>query len=117
MTPQPSTPSSKKPAKQKGIPLISVPKTKGPQIYVWKESKRKRKTPGKWVKDRSPPRKRVARSSPTKSPSKSTLKQASSTMHHHSDIDFDHGSGMHPLKLPTSLASFIPSNFPCSMTI
>ena len=112
MPPQPSTPSPKKPAKQKGIPLISVTKKKGPQIYVWEESKRKRKTPGKWVKDKSPPRKRVARSSPTKSPSKSTLKHPSAAMHHGGDeVDFDHASGMHPLKLPTSLASSIPLYF------
>jgi len=33
-------------------------------------------------------------------------------MHHGGDdIDLDNGSGMHPLKLPTSLASLIPSCF------
>jgi hypothetical protein len=62
MAPQPSTPSPKKPAKQKGMPLISVTKKRGPQIYVWEENKRRRNTPGKWVKDKSPPRKKLAQS-------------------------------------------------------
>jgi hypothetical protein len=106
----PSTPSPKKPRKKKGMPLLPLPK-KGPQLYVWQESKRTRNTPGKWVKDVSPPRKKLAASSPTKSPSKSTLKQASQSLHHGGDqvdVDFDNGGSMHPLKLPTSLASYIP---------
>jgi hypothetical protein len=39
--------------------LIPVTKKGEPQLYVWKESKRKRNTCGKWVKDSLPPRKKL----------------------------------------------------------
>jgi hypothetical protein len=63
MTGLPSTPSPKK-RKEKGMPLIPATKKNVPQLYLWQESKNKRKPGGKWVKDSSPPRKKLACPSP-----------------------------------------------------